>query len=92
MVLAPDESPGTNRNERVLSAFDAKCTRQQEQVDALEKQIKSLAPIDSRGLPPLINWRRCAEHHQQRSKNYEDQIAKLYSMVNDQTTMIKNLG
>ena len=88
--LAIDDSPGTNRNERVLSSFDAKQNRLQDQVDNLEKQVKSLAPSES--APPLINWRRCAEHHQQRSKSYEEQIAKLYSAVNEQNEIIKKLG
>ena len=89
-LLAIDDSPGTNRNERVLSSFDAKQNRLQDQVDNLEKQVKSLAPSES--APPLINWRRCAEHHQQRSKSYEEQIAKLYSAVNEQNEIIKKLG
>jgi uncharacterized protein YukE len=89
-VCAIDDSPGTNRNERVLSSFDAKQNRLQDQVDNLEKQVKSLAP--SEAAPALINWRRCAEHHQQRSKAYEDQIAKLYSAVNEQNDIIKKLA
>ena len=88
--LAIDDSPGTNRNERVLSSFDAKQNRLQDQVDNLEKQVKSLAP--SEAAPALINWRRCAEHHQQRSKAYEEQIAKLYAAVNEQNEIIKELG
>ena len=89
-LLAIDDSPGTNRNERVLSSFDAKQNRLQDQVDNLEKQVKSLAP--SEAAPALINWRRCAEHHQQRSKAYEEQIAKLYAAVNEQNEIIKKLG
>ena len=52
--------------------------------------MKSLAP--SEAAPALINWRRCAEHHQQRSKAYEEQIAKLYAAVNEQNEIIKKLG
>ena len=52
--------------------------------------MKSLAP--SEAAPALINWRRCAEHHQQRSKAYEEQIAKLYTAVNEQNEIIKKLG
>jgi len=52
--------------------------------------VKSLAP--SEAAPALINWRRCAEHHQQRSKAYEEQIAKLYAAVNEQNEIIKKLG
>jgi len=84
------ESPGTDRAKRTLDGYDAKHSRQLDQVNNLEKQVKSLAPTEA--TPPLINWRRCAEHHQQRSESYEEQVGKLYKMANQQHDIIQKLA
>ena len=40
LAQSPTDSPGTNRNERTLAAYDARHKRQQAQIEMLEKQVR----------------------------------------------------